>query len=73
VSIILLQGLAIDDNVIKINNNAAIKEWIKYIVYEGAKCGRCISEAKGHDKNSYDPYHVTHAIFGSSPSAMKTW
>jgi len=46
----LLQGLAIDDNVIKINNNEAIKERHKYLIHEGAKCGWCICEAKGHDK-----------------------
>ena len=46
----LLQGLAIDDNVIKINNHEAIKERSKYLAHEGAKCGRCICEAKGHDK-----------------------
>ena len=46
----LLQGLAIDDNVIKINNHEAIKKRSKYLVHEGAKCGWCIYEAKGHDK-----------------------
>ena len=46
----LLQGLAIDDNVIKINNNEAIEKKSKYLVHEGAKCGRCIYENKGHDK-----------------------
>jgi len=50
VSHMLLQGFAIDDNVIKIYNDEAIKERRKYFVHEGAKCGRCICEAKGHDK-----------------------
>jgi len=45
-----LQGLAIDDNVIKINNHEAINERREYLVHAGAKCGRCICQAKGHDK-----------------------
>jgi len=45
-----LQGLAIDDNIIKINNHETIKERSKYLIREGAKCGQCISEAKRHDK-----------------------
>ena len=28
---------------------------------------------KGITKNSYEPYLVTHVVFGSSPSAILTW
>ena len=42
--------LAIDDNVLKIDNNEVIKERSKHLVYEGAKYDRCIYEAKGYDK-----------------------
>ena len=50
VSHMVLQVLAIDDNVIKIDNNEAIEKRSKYLVHEGAKCGRCICKVKGHDK-----------------------
>jgi len=46
----LLHGLAIGDNVIKIDNGEAIGERSKYLVHDSAKCGRRIHEAKGNDK-----------------------
>jgi len=44
----LFQDLAIDDNVIEVDNNESIQEESKYLVHEGAKCGQHIHEAKGH-------------------------
>jgi len=46
----LFQGLAVDNNFIKVDNNEPIKERSKYLVHKGAKCGWRICEAKGHDK-----------------------
>jgi len=46
----LLLGLVIVDNVIKIDNNVAIEEESKYLVDKSVKYGWRNSEAKGHDK-----------------------
>lgn len=49
VSHMFLQGLAIDDYVIKRNNYKTIEERSKYFFHKSAKCGRCICEDKRHD------------------------
>jgi len=45
----LLQGLVVDDNIIKIRNNKKINERSRYLVNENAKRGQCIHDTKRHD------------------------
>jgi len=44
----LLHGVAINQNVIYVDNHKIIKPFSKNVVHEGAKCGRCIGESKRH-------------------------
>jgi hypothetical protein len=44
----LLQGAAIDQNVVYVNDHKVIKPFPENVILESAKCGGCISEPKGH-------------------------
>ena len=46
----LLQSVAIHNNIVKINHNKMIKVRSKYLFHKGAKYGRCVCKAKGYDK-----------------------
>jgi hypothetical protein len=44
----LLQGAAIDQNVIYVDDNVVIKPFLRNVIHENAKCGGCIGEPKRH-------------------------
>jgi len=51
----LLQGLAIGENIIKINNNKVVKEQTKYLVISVQNVPGVLVMLKGMARNSYDP------------------
>jgi len=55
VSHMLLQGLTIDDNVIKINNNKAVRVRSKYLVHERENVTGELVRPKSITRNSHDP------------------
>jgi hypothetical protein len=44
----LLQGAAIDQNVIYVDDDKVIKPFSENVIHESAECGRCIGEPEGH-------------------------
>jgi hypothetical protein len=42
----LLHGIAINQNVVYVDDHKVIKPLSKNVIHEGAKCGECISEPK---------------------------
>jgi len=54
----LLQDLAIDDNVIKIDNNKIIEERSKYLVQEGAKLVSAFVRPKGMTRMIHSISHM---------------
>lgn len=45
----LLQGVAIDHDVIEIHHHKLIKEWIEYAVHEDTECSQRVGEVERHD------------------------
>jgi hypothetical protein len=44
----LLHGIAINQNVVYVNDHKVIKPLSENVIHEGAKCGGCIGESKRH-------------------------
>jgi hypothetical protein len=44
----LLHGVAINQNVVYVDNHKVVKPLSKNVIHEGAKCGGCIGEPKWH-------------------------
>lgn len=70
-----LQCLAIDDDVVQVyytSTNRSKYGW-NSLFMRVQKVAGALVRPKGMTKNSNAPYRVTHVVFGSLPSAMRTW
>jgi hypothetical protein len=69
----LLHAVAINQNVIYVDDDKVIKPLSENVIHEGAKCGGCIGESKMHHQELVGTIPCATSSFFSSPCAIQIW
>ena len=66
-------GLAIDQNVVKINDHEFTCEGAQHLIHQAHERARVLDRPKGITSHSYNRSPVLKAVFHSSPTRIRTW